>query len=254
MRPTPRSPALYVGSNRQKLGAKTVLHLNVKSGETLDFGDECKSVADLRDTVTGRISSPNGQLQVISVPYEDGNHVCTSVEEAICLIEQLEELHENGNVHGDIRGLNCVFHSESKTAKFIDFDFGGKHGKTTYPSHYQIGLKDGNRVPCAEHGAIIHKWHDISALFGMFRMLYKGNLIWCVDAVEEQVEVSKDDTDQERDTKFGKMLSLLKNMLRELEDRKVKPLPSFQLFLDSLNPKSGATQKGREGTPIKRQP
>jgi hypothetical protein len=110
-----------------------------------------------------------GQLLVISTPYLTGKHYATSPLQLLALVFELEQLHREGYVHGDIRGFNVVF-QEGATDRFhptfdrqgeainfdwqgfrghlIDYDFAGMKGvdTTTYPTGYQTTLEDGFRL------------------------------------------------------------------------------------------------------------
>ena len=80
------------------------------------------------------------------------------------IIKALEKLHKDGFVHGDIRGFNTVFSENEGEGWLIDFDFGGREGKTTtvIPSGYKFLLADGMRRGKGEER--VEKWHDWYAL------------------------------------------------------------------------------------------
>jgi len=107
-----------------------------------------------------------GKLQIITTPYHPGLHYAAHPHHFLPIIDQLVQLHRQGLVHGDIRGMNMVLQydpprSESdqvvvgvrnkddygKYCKgwLIDFDYGGKHGVVSYPKGYQFLLHDGER-------------------------------------------------------------------------------------------------------------
>ena len=76
------------------------------------------------------------------------------------IISELEKLHNDGFVHGDIRGFDTVFTDQEGQGWLIDFDFGGKESEATtaYPFGYKRTLDDGFR-PGFE-GKRIEYWHD----------------------------------------------------------------------------------------------
>jgi hypothetical protein len=80
------------------------------------------------------------------------------------IISALEKLHEDGYVHGDIRGFNTVFTSVKDQGWLIDFDFGGKEdaATTVYPTGYKTLIADGLHLGIEEKP--IEKWEDWFAL------------------------------------------------------------------------------------------
>jgi hypothetical protein len=116
------------------------------------------------DDIFFHLFAAKGQLQVIAVPFEEGEHVCTSTSQAVSLIQDLRSLHAKEHSHGDIRGYNCVF--GDNRAHLIDFDFGGMAGSVEYPKGYITLLDDGERIPSTvfEEKRAIQKWHDVYAL------------------------------------------------------------------------------------------
>ena len=101
-------------------------------------------------------------LEIIATPYRKGRHEAKSPKAFLPIIAQLEELHEKGFVHGDIRAFNTVFGESEEEGWLIDFDFGGRAGKTVYPKGYRDALVDGHRL--GESEKEITKWHDWHAL------------------------------------------------------------------------------------------
>jgi hypothetical protein len=107
--------------------------------------------------------SPKKTIQIIATPYRPGQHVATRPKAFVPIIDQLQSLHENGFVHGDIRAFNTVFGNESnEQGCLIDFDFGGYKGKRFYPKGYRRALEDGYRV--GQGGQEILEWPDWFAL------------------------------------------------------------------------------------------
>jgi len=85
-------------------------------------------------------------LEIIATPYREGVHEAKLPKAFLPIIDQLQELHEKGFVHGDIRAFNTVFGETADEGWLIDFDFGGKVGATVYPSGYRAVLEDGLRL------------------------------------------------------------------------------------------------------------
>ena len=101
-------------------------------------------------------------LEIIATPYREGVHEAKLPKAFLPIIDQLQELHEKGFVHGDIRAFNTVFGETADEGWLIDFDFGGKVGATVYPSGYRAVLEDGLRL--GESEKAITKRHDWYAL------------------------------------------------------------------------------------------
>ena len=114
-----------------------------------------------------------GQLRVIATPYHKGKHYATHPKQLVPIVKYLENLHNSGYVHGDIRAYNMVLKYENSDNTInrdnpegwlIDFDFGGlvKDGNPKYPSGYTHSLDDGFRR--GEPGKPITFDHDWFAL------------------------------------------------------------------------------------------
>jgi serine/threonine protein kinase len=103
-------------------------------------------------------------FELISALHVKGEHRCQTVDQDLASVKRLKEIHDNGFVHGDIRGMNIVF-TENGQAEFIDFDFGGHYGVAKYPPGYICELRDGNRDSSAEEKfSLIEPEHDVTAL------------------------------------------------------------------------------------------
>jgi hypothetical protein len=223
----------------------------------------------------------NGRtLLVIATPYRPGGHVAERPKAFLPIIDQLEKLHENGFVHGDIRAFNTVFGksktpeqpSESKNETMeqlsvpdpkgwlIDFDFGGKLETTRYPKGYRTELVDGDRL-VEEDESIILKWHDWYALGRLIFEVHK--LVLTALGPEEKnartVEISgmndvwlelKKDPEPEE-------IAELRRFLCSLDDAgvTVDPNRKFQVVLKKLNTAAVgctiATKRGATGSPPK---
>ena len=110
------------------------------------------------------------KLQIIAFPYKSGRHHASKPADFIPVIDQLKKLHENGYVHGDIRGFNVLF---GENGGLIDFDFGGIPGKA-YPKGYREILKDGWRLGTGDAGLphnqlqFYHDWYALGKLMFSF--------------------------------------------------------------------------------------
>ena len=98
------------------------------------------SVGDATDKLWNAVANTRS-LQVIVTPYRPGTHVAKKPTSFLPIIDDLKSLHDEGFVHGDIRGFNTVF--DENSGCLIDFDFGGKEGKAEYPKGYRQALLDG---------------------------------------------------------------------------------------------------------------
>jgi hypothetical protein len=87
----------------------------------------------------------DGSLLIIETPYRPGGHVANSPKAFLPIINALQDLHERGYVHGDIRAFNTVFGANETTGCLIDFDLGGQADKAVYPVGYVFALDDGFR-------------------------------------------------------------------------------------------------------------
>lgn len=104
-----------------------------------------------------------GAVEIIALPFHEGSHICTNIDQAIAVAQDLQRLHEQGYVHGDIRALNIVFSSDATQSRLIDFDFGGQAGTRFYPDGYRTLLADGHRK--GEPGKRIEMSDDVYALW-----------------------------------------------------------------------------------------
>jgi hypothetical protein len=134
-------------------------------------------------------------LKLISTPYREGTHWTKYPTSFIPIIEQLETLHSNYYVHGDIRVYNIIFYNQikddgtvEKKGWLIDFDFGGiciGASPVTYPPGYVQALPDGRRIGIPEK--VIRKWHDWYAL---------GQLIFSIHTLIQPKNVQSGLTDR----------------------------------------------------------
>ena len=91
-----------------------------------------------------------GQIKIIATPYHKGKHYATHPKQFFPILNYLEEMHNNGWVHGDIRAYNMILNYEEPEHPkgwLIDFDFGGRIDENPkYPRGYVKILHDGFRL------------------------------------------------------------------------------------------------------------
>eukprot|EP00980_Cylindrotheca_fusiformis_P008024 scaffold1707_cov88-Cylindrotheca_fusiformis.AAC.3 len=183
-------------------------------------------------------------LLIIAVRYRPGSHIAKKPKDFVPIINQLQELHDKGFVHGDIRAFNTVFgEKENEGSWLIDFDFGGKIGdsSTKYPTGFRARLDDGYRM--GEGGNPILTWHDWFALGQLIFYVHKicrpkevtdeinvGLLLFKLDECSEQWE------ELDNDPTF-KMIEQLKEFLCDLDRRgwTVRPTGQFEGILHSIS-------------------
>ncbi len=191
---------------------------------------------------------------MIAVPYKEGSHVPSKWADFIPIIEQLQELHKLGYVHGDIRGFNVVFADDK--GGLIDFDFSGKpKDKKKYPPGYRKRLSDGIRKGDGDVTSRHNKlqfWHDWYALgrliFHIFKIKHPSNAasqpVDYLKRMNEWTAISEPPSQK----KIDELIDFLKNLDRA--GFSVEPDDNFQDDLDAMN-KSIVTKKGATGSPLK---
>jgi hypothetical protein len=257
VRITDRSSEVYLGCNKSEIvGGQVEIVVpfpEIVGGAAPETVENPSADSDDDDATNDWFwkDSKKKTIQIIATPYRPGQHFATSPKAFVPIIDQLQSLHENGFVHGDIRAFNTVFGNESnEQGCLIDFDFGGYKGKRFYPKGYRRALDDGHRI--GRGGQEILEWHDWYALgnliFTLHRLLapdgagdgllsYKISDFWSgleTDPTQEEIEDLK------------ALLSLL-----EEKGWRVKPKPSFRQALDE-NAASGATNVKATGSPPKK--
>jgi hypothetical protein len=203
VRSTYRSPFLY--KNYCHLRSQTMEVLRVEDegiGEIQEFGlgfngqctDGKKNSTPFCDAKVDR----KGAVDVIAVPFHEGSHVCTNIDQAIAVAKDLKRLHDAGFVHGDIRAMNIVFSSSNpEESCLIDFDFGGEDGKNVYPDGYQFLLVDGHRL--GSYGDPIEKLSDVYALWYVLYRCHQldetaedeADLLFCKQSKKRPVNIEK---------------------------------------------------------------
>ena len=104
--------------------------------------------------------SKDGRFTYLKYRYLEGNHEISTRTHAICILRQLQELHNEGIVHSDIRKVNIVFCGDGN-ASLIDFDLADNEG-TNYPKAYNAQLDE--RHSSAQAHMPRKKEHDCYSL------------------------------------------------------------------------------------------
>lgn len=108
-----------------------------------------------------------GELLLIETDFHEGPQYALSSKDFIPVVSFLQNMHENGYVHGDIRCANIVFNK-----CLIDFDLGGRlQDSPTYPDGYVRTLDDGSRL--GRERQPITKWHDWYAMLNVIFNVHK---------------------------------------------------------------------------------
>lgn len=116
LQPIERSPVLYgveLQPTRRRCETK-----NGSCNNVLDISDKSERFSDTSVLPFGHLPQCedikewlwmfSGQIKIISTEYHDGIHYAKLPEHFFPIIDHLEQLHENGYVHGDIRAYNMV--------------------------------------------------------------------------------------------------------------------------------------------------
>jgi hypothetical protein len=167
VRTTDRPSDVYLDSkNREIVGGQVDIVVpfpEIVGGAAQETVENLSADSDDATTDSFWNDSEKQTLQIIATPYRPGQHFTTSLRAFVPIIDQLQSLHANGYVHGDIRAFNTVFGKESnEQGCLIDFDFGGRKGERCFPKGYRGALEDGSRV--GRDGEKILVWHDWYAL------------------------------------------------------------------------------------------
>jgi serine/threonine protein kinase len=113
-------------------------------------------------------------LAIIRYPFIAGNHLPASCKQVIGVLRHLMQIHNDGNIHMDMRASNLVF-SENDGGSVIDFDFCSPVNDAIYPSNYCIDIGDGSRHKDVKAGGIGTVGHDCFSLASVFRLCTPDN-------------------------------------------------------------------------------
>ncbi|KAG7341239.1 phosphotransferase enzyme family protein [Nitzschia inconspicua] len=184
-------------------------------------------------------------LLIIAVPYRDGRHYAVSPADFLPIIDQLQALHREGFVHGDIRAYNIVFKDDEK-GWLIDFDFGGKSDVQPYPKGYRQSLNDGTRM--GVEGKAITKYHD---WFALGKLMFSIHSIPADAEYNEMSRLEKYWTPLEEDWCTDKNIEALKDFLGQFIGKTItmKLHPRFGAAVKENTTKAQITKKGATGKP-----
>eukprot|EP01031_Cornospumella_fuschlensis_P034447 gene34447-41698_t len=103
--------------------------------------------------------SPAQDLYIIQYTFITGTHVPDRVSHFISLMRQLNVLHSEEVVFGDLRLSNIVFCGDGES-RLIDFDWTGREYDDMYPFGFNKDIGDGWRHEEAYGGNHLHRAHD----------------------------------------------------------------------------------------------
>ena len=107
---------------------------------------------------------------VIEYPKIEGEHAPPNNRSAIGVIDGLRMMHEDGNLHLDVKAGNCVFNSiHHNRSALIDFDLSRPVTNAKYPKSYELNIADGQRHPDAVPGEFGSVDHDTFALAAVLK-------------------------------------------------------------------------------------
>jgi hypothetical protein len=116
-------------------------------------------------------SDLNSKCTVIEYPKIVGEHAPPSNKSSLGVIDGLRMMHEDGNLHLDVKAGNCLFNgNEHDLSALIDFDLSRPAASAIYPTNYVIVIADGRRHPDVEPGGRGLQEHDTYALAAVLRL------------------------------------------------------------------------------------
>lgn len=105
---------------------------------------------------------------LLVMPFLEGSHFPSCAGDFLPIVDQIEEMHDNNDVHGDLRLANIIFNGEK--SQVIDFDWSGKAKGKCYPKGWVLKIPDGERQTRVKAGRQLRKEHDCVALLGMMKL------------------------------------------------------------------------------------
>ena len=85
-------------------------------------------------------------VQVFSYAYIEGKHYPKNSKQVLYLLLFLKKMHDDGNIHGDIRCSNVLYCDDDEAkSQLIDFDFSGSENIKKYPIGFSNDIEDGKR-------------------------------------------------------------------------------------------------------------
>jgi len=114
---------------------------------------------------------------VIEYPKIAGAHAPPNNKSALGVIDGLRKMHEDGNLHMDIKAGNCLFNgTEHDRSALIGFDLSRPVASAMYPKNYVLVIADGQRHPDAKpegHGLQAHDTYALAAVLRFSRAVKK---------------------------------------------------------------------------------
>ena len=108
---------------------------------------------------------------VISYTKIEGDHAPPNNKSAMGVIDGLRKMHENGDLHLDVKAGNCLFNgTEHDRSALIDFDLSRPVDGATYPENYVLDIADGQRHRDATPGGCGLYEHDTYALAAVLKL------------------------------------------------------------------------------------
>mmetsp|Transcript_20250 Transcript_20250/g.48247 ORF Transcript_20250/g.48247 Transcript_20250/m.48247 type:complete len:737 (+) Transcript_20250:165-2375(+) len=239
VRSTPRSPNVYLNLPELQEVTVPVLRFVDADGSSpgLNFEEHPDGGYDGKwSMLFNTEKNISGQVQVIAVPFHEGSHICKDLKQAYRMALALKRLHDQGFVHGDIRGCNCIFDDEKCT--LIDFDFGGLAEKVSYPIGYTACLPDGYRPEETKKCIPITKHHDFQSLVDL---LFRKHMLQ-LDRVLALLESAGNDEKKKQQicklndcqcTSLDEFVSCLK-AAHDLNNVCLKPIENYQKFINKV--------------------
>lgn len=122
-----------------------------------------KYLKDTRTVYEGK------DICILVMPYLKGTHYPSRASDFLPIVEQIEDMHNNNHVHGDLRLFNIIFNG--RYSQIIDYDYSGVNKKKCYPDGWVTEIPDGERDQReAQPGRPLKKEHDWVALVGMMKL------------------------------------------------------------------------------------
>ena len=118
-----------------------------------------------------RDSDQDTRCTVISYPKIEGEHAPPNNKSAIGVIDGLRIMHENGDLHLDVKAGNCLFNGTiHNLSALIDYDLSSPFESATYPNNYVLAITDGKRHADAVPGGLGKVAHDTFALAAVLKL------------------------------------------------------------------------------------
>jgi hypothetical protein len=226
--PTDRRPDLYLDPDLEEggevachisdredalpFGARMIEAGRASNGNNNNSNSNSSSTAAVPSSSQEWLWEGKGQFLAILVPYHRGRHYARNIRDFKPILKHLKRLHENGCVHGDVRGFNMAIVDE-REGRLIDLDYGGRVRREDdpddrkalgnyprYPEGYKADLPDGFRVE-RKSGSPITARDDVFALaqfmFTCFKISREGRNAGAhlVDLQEELAQHVEDAAD-----------------------------------------------------------